>query len=101
MSVTFADLPTQDCDFETVNGDITLKLPDAVGLDAAISTFNGRIVSDFDVDPLAMPARVEETTEDGRYQYRIEQPAGVRLGDGGPTFSFSSLNGDIRITSNP
>ena len=101
MSVSFASAPTRDCELETINGDITLGLPNDAGLDVAINVYNGRVVSDFDVDPLALPARVEEIEEQGRYRYRIEQPAGVRLHGGGPTFSFSSLNGDVRIKSNP
>ena len=61
---------------------------------------NGRTVSEIEVDPLALPARIEQVMQDGRYRYRIEQYAGVRLGTGGPTFSFTSLNGDIQIKKN-
>lgn len=100
LDIAFAGEPHGDCRFETVNGDITLTLPDGAGFDAAINLFNGKVISDIDVMPIAIPAKVEQVMEDGRYRYRIEQPAGLRLRNGGPTFSFSSLNGDIRIRKN-
>lgn len=101
MSVTFANPPTDDCALETVNGDIDVQLPATAGLDVALNLFNGRVRSDVDVEPLSLPAEIERSEEDGRYRYRIAQPAGLRLRGGGPLFSFSSMNGDIRIRTNP
>lgn len=99
VRLSFARAPTQDCRLETVNGDITLTLPQHAGMDVALALFNGRVVSEFEVDPLAIPAKVDEFDEDGRYHYRISQASGVRLGAGGPLFSFTSMNGDIHIKS--
>jgi hypothetical protein len=72
-------------------------MPVGTGLDVALDLFNGRMVSDFQVDAYALPAVVEHTRDDGQHRYRIQQSAGIRLEGGGPTFSISSLNGDIRI----
>lgn len=101
VALSFARAPTRDCQLETVNGDITLSLPKSTGMDVSLALFNGRVVSEFEVDPLAIPATVDEFDEDGRYHYRISQASGVRLGGGGPLFSFTSMNGDIHIKSNP
>jgi hypothetical protein len=57
----------------------------------------GQVVSEFDLEPLALPAKVEQRNEDGHFIYRVAQAAGIRLGKGGPTFSIESLNGDLRI----
>ena len=100
VALSFARAPTSDCRLETVNGDITLTLPQSAGMDVSLALFNGRVVSEFEVDPLAIPATVDEFDEDGRYRYRISQASGVRLGGGGPLFSFTSMNGDILIKSN-
>lgn len=100
VELTFSRAPTQDCRLETVNGDITLSLPQDAGMDVSLALFNGRVVSEFEVDPLAVPAKVDEFDEDGRYHYRISQASGVRLGGGGPLFSFTSMNGDIHIKLN-
>lgn len=97
VDVSFVRAPSHDCSIKTINGDITLTVPGGAGFDAALSMMQGKVVSEFDLEPLALPAKVEQKNEDGHFVYRIEQAAGVRLGSGGPTFSIESLNGDLRI----
>ncbi len=97
LDVSFQNAPRQDCSIETINGDITLTLPTGSGLDVALDQFNGRMVTEFAVDPFALPAIVEHNEHDGQNRYRIHQSAGLRLEGGGPMFSISSLNGDVRI----
>ncbi|MGH8236917.1 MAG: DUF4097 family beta strand repeat-containing protein [Steroidobacteraceae bacterium] len=97
VEVSFARAPSHDCSIKTINGDITLTVPGGSGLDATLSVMQGDISSEFDLEPLPLPAKVEQRKEDGRFVYHIEQAAGIRLGAGGPTFSIESLNGDLRI----
>lgn len=97
VDLDFKTRPGENCDISTINGDITLNLPDDTGIDVAMDLFNGHMVTQLPVDPLTLPAKVEHTEKNGRHQYRIEQHAGVRIGAGGPTFTISSMNGDIRI----
>jgi len=97
VNVSFTVAPGRDCNIETINGDITLALPSGSGLDVALDLFNGRLISEFSVDALALPATVEHTSDGDGHRYRIRQSAGLRLEGGGPMFSISSLNGDIRI----
>jgi len=97
VDVSFALAPGQNCNIETINGDITMVLPNGSGLDVALDLFNGRMISEFSVDPFALPAQIEHTSTNGRHRYRVQQSAGLRLDGGGPTFTISSLNGDIRI----
>jgi hypothetical protein len=97
VEVTFARAPSRDCSIKTINGDITLTVPGGTGLDAALSVMQGSVVSEFDLEPLALPAKIDQRKEEGRFVYHIEQAAGIRLGTGGPTFSIESLNGDLRI----
>ncbi len=97
IELDFADRPASDCSIETINGDITLTVPADAGIDMALDLFNGRIVSDLDVEPVALPATVEHVTDNGRQAYRIEKPAGLRVGAGGPSYRISSMNGDVRI----
>ncbi len=100
VDLKFARPPNQDCAVETINGDITLGLPSGSGLDLAFDLYNGRIRSEMEVDALTLPAKVTRTEYDGGYRYQVEQLAGVRVGRGGPTFSMTSLNGDVRIVEN-
>lgn len=97
VDVSFARSPSRDCSIKTINGDITLAVPGSAGLDAALSMMQGKVVSEFDLEPLALPAKVEQRNEDGRFVYHVAQAAGIRLGKGGPTFSIESLNGDLAL----
>jgi hypothetical protein len=97
VSLGFAAPPGENCNIETINGDITLTMPDDSDFDVAMDLFNGRMLTQLPVDGLSMPAKVEHIESNGHHQYRIEQQAGVRIGAGGPTFTISSMNGDIRI----
>nr|MDJ0941666.1 hypothetical protein [Woeseiaceae bacterium] len=80
IELSFSARPQADCDIETINGDVAVSIPGGAGLDLALNLYNGRIVSEFDVEPLPVPARVEATTDDEGKRYRIEQSAGVRIG---------------------
>jgi hypothetical protein len=100
VEVGYSKAPVQDCEIKTVNGHITLNVPDNTSLDVAADLFNGEIKSDFPVNALSIPATVEHVVEDGRNLYRIQQLNGVRIGAGGPTYSVASINGDVRIRRN-
>lgn len=100
LAVTFARAPAESCTIKTINGDIAVGLPANAGLDAILSVTHGSIESEFDVEPVALPVKLEALQRDDRQRYRIEQGAGFRLGGGGPTFTFASLNGDVRIRKN-
>ncbi|HEX7119208.1 MAG TPA: DUF4097 family beta strand repeat-containing protein [Longimicrobiales bacterium] len=73
---------TDDLEFETVNGGITLVLPAEVNADVRAGTVNGRITSDF-------PLRVE-----GRLSRRRLRGT---IGAGGHELSLGTVNGSIRI----
>lgn len=97
VSIRFSQPPLGDCQIDTINGDITIGIPGDSGIDLAINLNNGRITSELPVDPVAIPARVAHRESGGNHKYTIEQAAGVRLAGGGPVFSVTSMNGDLRI----
>lgn len=101
VQLEFERAPRRDCEVKTINGDVVLGMPDGAGLNVSMDLFNGRMKTDLPVAALALPATVEHTQSNGRHQYRIEQPAGLSVAGGGPTFRISSINGDIRIRNNP
>lgn len=100
ISLSFAAPPGMDCSIETINGDVTLTMPAGSGLDVALDIFNGDVVTEFATDAFALPAEVHYEQKDGENRYRIQQSAGLRLEGGGPTFSISSMNGDVKILKN-
>ncbi len=93
----FATAPGADCGLETINGDIVTVLPAGAGIDLELKLGHGTVYSEFEVTELALPPRVERTERRGSSSYRIEQPAGLRVGAGGAAFSFASMNGDVYV----
>lgn len=99
VDLAFAQAPVSNCDIETVNGDITISIPDSAGVDVALDLFNGEVVSQLPIDTFSLPATIEQSVEDGRSIYRIQQLSGLRVGAGGPVYKVASMNGDLRITA--
>lgn len=100
VTLGFESAPLNDCDIETINGDVSLSMPAGSGLDIALDVFNGRVTTEFAADAFAVPAQVDYEQTDGKHRYRVQQLAGLRLEGGGPIFSISSMNGDVRIHKN-
>jgi hypothetical protein len=100
VNLGFAAAPGRNCNIETINGDVTLTMPAGSGLDVSLDIFNGKVFTEFATDTFAVPAEVQYEETDGRHKYRIQQFAGLRLEGGGPVFSISSMNGDVRIQKN-
>lgn len=100
VDLRFKSAPRQNCSIETINGDVTLRMPAGSGLDVSLDIFNGTVVSEFETETFALPAEVHYEESQGIQRYRLHQTAGFRLAGGGPTFSISSMNGDVRIQQN-
>ncbi len=100
VDLGFATAPVQNCSIETINGDVTVFMPPGSGIDVALDIFNGKVVSEFATDTYSVPAQIQYEQSEGKHRYRIQQSAGLRLEGGGPTFSISSMNGDVQIQKN-
>ena len=72
----------EELTFSTVNGSITLDVPDNIDADLDASWLNGELDSD-------LPFTLQGLTAKG-------QASGV-IGDGGPLLSLSTVNGTIRL----
>lgn len=96
VTVTFTASPKQASSFKTVNGNVDVTFPSGLAAEFAMKTMNGGLFTDFDAQPL--PARVSAAGErrDGRFVYRANEHTRVRVGDGGPEFTFETLNGSVR-----
>lgn len=93
----FKSAPAASCDIETINGDITMVIPGNSSVDLLLDLFNGKVDSEFGLESFMPPATVEQVSDGGRTLYRVQQQAGLRIGAGGPVFSISSMNGDVRV----
>ena len=80
-AMSSANWPTR-LDFHTVNGGITLELPDNVSADVEAQTVNGDVSTDF---PLMVQGRFGPRRVTGK------------IGNGGPRLSLETVNGSIRL----
>jgi DUF4097 and DUF4098 domain-containing protein YvlB len=96
VAVTFTANPTQTSSFKTVNGNVDVVFLDGLSADFAMKTMNGGLYTDFDVQPLANQATVAGERRNGRFVYRGNEFTRVRVANGGPQFTFETLNGSIR-----
>ena len=71
-----------DTEYSTVNGSITVELPTNINAEVDMRTTNGSVSSDF-------PLTIEGTFSSRRLR--------ARLGSGGPSLKFSTVNGSIRL----
>lgn len=71
-----------DVEFETVNGSITIEMPEGLNADFRASTVNGSIDSDF---PITVTGKVSRRSLRGS------------IGSGGPELRLSTVNGSIRL----
>lgn len=71
-----------DVEFETVNGSITVEMPEGLNADFRANTVNGSIDSDF---PILITGKVSRRSLRGS------------IGSGGPELRLSTVNGSIRL----
>jgi hypothetical protein len=95
LDASFAAAPTGRSAFKTVNGHVNVTLPSALSADLRLKTLNGGLYTDFETTPLPSAAKAER--ENGRFVYRADRHASVRVGAGGPELTFETLNGDVQV----
>lgn len=93
------DRPTQDCFFNTVNGDIKITTPSNLSADVSYTAMHGDFYTDYEVELL--PYRTESTRNatDGGTEYRIDKDPQFRIGNGGVQMLFTTINGDMILKS--
>jgi DUF4097 and DUF4098 domain-containing protein YvlB len=87
VTVRFAENPAQASSFKTLNGTLDVAFQPGLSADLTVRTMSGDLYTDFDV---LAPA--------GSNSNRGHQQ--IRVGSGGVTHSFSTLNGLIKIRKN-
>ena len=97
IDATFERAPAGPTFFKTVNGRIEAGFPRDLSADIAFKTMHGEIWTDFDAETLAVQPTSEPTREGTRFVIRADRSSMIRIGAGGPTYSFETLNGDIYV----
>lgn len=94
--VSFAEAPRAASWLKSLNGAVEATFPAGLSADLLLKTRNGDLLTDFDVQMLPQPAAAAER-RNGRFVYRSDGSARVRVGRGGPEISMETLNGDVRV----
>jgi hypothetical protein len=96
VRIVFRTNPAGPSSFKTLNGDVVVSFQPPLSADLRMKTFNGGMYTDFDTTALPSLTPVSER-KGGKFVYKSDRSAGVRVGGGGPELRFETLNGDIRI----
>lgn len=101
ITATYSESPSRDSSYETINGTIEVMYPENLSADITFKSMHGDLYTDFQ-NLQRLEARVEsdEDRQRGKTTYRIDKFAPLRIGNGGPTFKFEVLNGDVYVKRN-
>lgn len=81
----------------SLNGNLSLGLPDDAGVELHIDTAEGDIYSDFEVDVRPAEPLIERRDDRGGVEVRVESVIVAHVNGGGPVIRLKTLNGDIKI----
>lgn len=96
IDASFTAQPTGPSEFRTVNGRVDVTFPPSLAADLRLNTLHGGLYTDFETTLMPKTPPVQER-RNGSVRYRFDRDANVRVGAGGPTLSFQTVNGDIRV----
>lgn len=97
----YVKAPDRDCRYSTINGTIRVYYPPDLSAVAQLQTMHGDLYTDMDnwhVQPAKEVIRSRDRSD--KISYRISRKNNVKFGNGGPVYSFKTLNGDIIIKKN-
>ncbi|MEO8505458.1 MAG: DUF4097 family beta strand repeat-containing protein [Acidobacteriota bacterium] len=99
VKVTFKKLASfKSMAFSSLNGDIDVSLPAAIAADVRLSSDNGEIYSDFEIQLAQSPAQSKaERGPGGKFKVTIGKEMYGTINGGGADLLFKTFNGDIYI----
>ncbi len=98
ITASYTENPTSNSNYQTINGTIEVLYPEDLSADILFKSMHGDLYTDFQ-NLKRLPARVDQEKDSrrGETTYRIGKQAPLRIGNGGPEFSFEVLNGDVYV----
>lgn len=98
ITARYHESPEQDSDYHTVNGTIEVNYPIDLSADIRFESLHGELYTDFEnIKRLQSQVQSDRKQRNGRTRYRVDKNSPIRIGQGGPKFSFKVLNGNVYI----
>ena len=98
VDVTYAGNPAGPSSYKTINGQITATYPPDIAADVHFKSFHGQLYTNFPKAEMLPVQVVQNKRNDGSgTQYKITKATAVRLGKGGTSLRFETLNGNVTI----
>jgi hypothetical protein len=98
VDVSYVSNPPAASTYRTVNGNITVSYQPGLSADLQFKSMNGSYYTDFP-QFVVLPAAIDKNTEKrgGGTVYKLNARTAIRIGAGGFTHRFETLNGNIYI----
>lgn len=98
ITINYLTNPLEQSSFHTINGNINVSFQPDLSADLQFKSMHGEFYTDFP-DAVLLPVSVskKQETKGGDTIYKINKLTVVRLGKGGKTFEFETLNGNVYI----
>ncbi|HEY4061313.1 MAG TPA: hypothetical protein VGM30_05410 [Puia sp.] len=98
VNVSYVSNPPAASSYRTVNGNITVSYQPGLSADLQFKSMNGSYYTDFPQVEILPPMILRNTEKgDNGVVYKISARTAVRVGAGGLTHHFETLNGNIYI----
>jgi len=98
ITATYSASPEADSNYQTINGTIEVNYPESLSADIRFKSMHGELYTDFsNTQRLKVQVNKDVSSKRGKTTYRLDRFAPIRIGAGGPTYSFEVLNGDVYV----
>ena len=98
VTVNYLSIPPDACSYYTINGEVNVTFPKGLSADLELKSMNGQFYTDFpDAEILPNKITKTETKNGSGTTYKLNKTSDARIGSGGKTFKFETLNGNIYI----
>jgi hypothetical protein len=96
--VNHISAPPSEARYHTINGKLDITYPANLSADLSFKSMNGSFYTDFE-EVAYLPIRVTKTEEKKASGtiYKLNKGTDVRIGNGGKSYRFETLNGNVYI----
>ena len=98
LTVNYLSNPPGDSKYYTLNGRLEVTFPSDLSADCELKSMNGEFYTDFpNAEPMSPSVTKTVEKNNNGTTYKLNKMHRVRIGAGGKTLKFETLNGDIYI----